>query len=244
MDVICWTAPTVAANLALDEALARSAWAVGRHLLRFWWGGPPAVAMGSNERSDQVVDAAACTRLGVEVIKRCTGGGTVLQTDTVLNYSLVTPAPDHLNLKAGFRPGADVICAILAAFGVTGIPQGSSDVAVGGRKISGNAQARRWKALLVHGTLLVDFDFDLAEKVLRYPAREPAYRHGRSHREFLITLRALGVPADRNAIEQAAIAAAQQVFGQVNTLPEADSAPGMIRAALALGRRSAGLGPT
>ncbi len=224
MDVICWTAPTVAANLALDEALARSAWSTGRPLLRFWWGGPPAVVMGSNERAEQVVDAVACARFGVDMLKRCTGGGTVLQTGSVLNYSLITPAPDHLNLKAGFRLGTDVICAILAAFGITGTPQGTSDVAVGGRKISGNAQARRWKALLVHGTLLVDFDFDLAEKVLRHPVREPEYRRGRSHRDFLVTLSALGVRADRNALENVAVQAGQRVFGRVNATRDVEDA--------------------
>jgi lipoate-protein ligase A len=217
MDVLCWSAPTVAENLALDEALARSAWDRRRRLLRFWWGGPPAVVMGSNQHAEQVVDSAACTRLGVDVLKRCTGGGTVLQTSGVLNYSLVTAAPGPLDLKAGFRPGLDVVCAILAAFGVTGVPQGTSDVAVGDRKISGNAQARRWKALLVHGTLLVDFDFDLAEGVLLHPPREPEYRRGRGHRDFLITLRELEIQADRGSIEKEAIEAAQQVFGPVTT---------------------------
>lgn len=225
MDVICWTAPTVAANLGLDEALARSAWATGRHLLRFWWGGPPAVVMGSNEQREQVADVKSCASVGVAVLKRCTGGGTVLETGGVLNYSLVTPAPDHLNLKAGFRQGTDVICAILAAFGLTGTPQGTSDVTVGDRKISGNAQARRWKSVLVHGTLLVDFDFDLAEKVLRHPVREPEYRHKRSHREFLTTLRTLGIQADRNAIESAAIQAAQRVFEAAKTLRDLDVTP-------------------
>jgi lipoate---protein ligase len=222
MDVMCWSAPTVAENLALDEALARSVWGTRRHLLRFWWGGPPAIVMGSSERPEQVVDAAACSVHGVSVLKRCTGGGTVLQTSGVLNYSLVMPAPDHLDLKAGFRQGTDVICAILAAFGVVGVPEGTSDVAVGHRKISGNAQARRWKALLVHGTLLVDFDFDLAEKVLRHPLREPEYRQGRGHRDFLVTLRALGVQADRHSIEKVAMQAAQQIFGRVNPLYGAD----------------------
>jgi lipoate-protein ligase A len=178
--------------------------------------------MGSNEQAEQVVDAAACARLGVDVLKRCTGGGTVLQTSGVLNYSLVTPAPGDLDLKAGFRQGTDVVLAILAAFGVVGKPEGTSDVAVGDRKISGNAQARRWKALLVHGTLLVDFDFDLAEKVLRHPLREPEYRRGRGHCDFVVTLRALGVWTDRKLIEKAAIEAAQQVFGRVNTLRELD----------------------
>lgn len=146
----------------------------------------------------------------------------MLQTGGVLNYSLVKPAPDHLNLKAGFRQGADVVCAILAAFGIAGAPEGTSDVAIGDRKISGNAQARRWKALLVHGTLLVDFDFDLAEKVLRHPLREPEYRHGRIHRDFMVTLRALGVQAERSLIERVAIEAAERVFGPVTTMHDGE----------------------
>jgi len=195
--------------------------------------------MGSNERPEQVVDAAACSMHGVGVLKRCTGGGTVLQTSGVLNYSLVMPAPDRLDLKDGFRQGTDVVCAILAAFGVTGTPQGTSDVAVGERKISGNAQARRWKALLVHGTLLVDFDFELAEKVLRHPLREPEYRRGRGDRDFIVTLRALGVKADRNAIEKVAIEAAERVFGPVTTSRDAEGAIRVIESQLILSERVA-----
>jgi len=223
LEVVCWSAPTVAENLVLDDALARTAWESGRCALRFWWGGPPAVVMGSSERPDHVVDEAACTRFGVEVLKRSTGGGSVLQTSGVLNYALVTPAHARIDLKAAFRLGTDLICAILDAFGLTGMPQGTSDVAVRGRKISGNAQARRWKALLVHGTLLVDFDHALAEAVLKYPPREPEYRRGRSHRDFLVTLRSFGVNADRPAIERIAIDAARQVF----RLGEADETSGM-----------------
>ena len=223
LEVVCWSASTVAENLALDDALARTARESGRCALRFWWGGPPAVVIGSSERLDQVVDEAVCARLGVEMLKRSTGGGSVLQTSGVLNYALVTPAPARLDLKGAFRLGTDLICAILDAFGLTGTPEGNSDVAVGGRKISGNAQARRWKALLIHGTLIVDFDHALAEAVLKYPPREPEYRRGRSHRDFLVTLRSLGVSGDRPAIERVALAAAQQVF----RLGEADETSGM-----------------
>ena len=212
LEIVCWSAPTVAENVTIDDALARTAWESGRRVLRFWWGGPPAVVMGSSERPDHVVDEAACAWLGVDLLKRSTGGGSVLQTTGVLNYALVTPAPARLDLKTAFRLGTDLICAILDAFGIIGTPDGTSDVAVGGRKISGNAQAQRWKALLVHGTLLVDFDYDLAEMVLRHPAREPAYRRHRSHREFMVTLRELGVRAERNAVERTAIEAARAML--------------------------------
>jgi lipoate-protein ligase A len=172
--------------------------------------------MGSSERPEQVVDAEACARLRVDMLKRSTGGGSVLQTGDVLNYSLVMPAPASLDPKPGFRSGLNLICAILAAFGIEGRPEGTSDVAVGDRKISGNAQARRWGAVLVHGTLLVDFDHDLADAVLRHPPREPSYRRGRRHRDFLVTLRALGVGLVRPAIESTAIDAARRLWRNGN----------------------------
>ena len=75
LEVVCWSARTVRENLAVDDELARTARESGRHVLRFWWGGPPAVVMGSSERPDQVVDVVACAGLGVDVLKRSTGGG-------------------------------------------------------------------------------------------------------------------------------------------------------------------------
>ena len=234
MEVLLWSAPNVAENLALDESMARTAFSTGRRLVRFWWGGPPAVVMGSSERVEQSVNSDACAELGVVVLKRCTGGGTVLQTSGVLNYSLITPAPDRLDLMAGFRQGTDLICALLDAFGIAGVVEGTSDVAVAGRKISGNAQARRWRSLLVHGTLLVDFDFDLAEKVLLHPLREPEYRRARRHRDFLVTLRALGIQADRETIQNVALQVGRRLF-QHSSTPASTETPsfhGYLSAAL------------
>ena len=85
--------------------------------------------------------------------------------------------------------------------------RGISDVVVGDRKISGNAQARRWGGVLLHGTLLRDLDLALVEACLRHPPREPEYRRGRSHRDFLTTLVDQGVLASHAEI-QATIAAA------------------------------------
>lgn len=212
LNVVCWSAPTVRENVAVDERLARSVREHGQSILRFWWGGPPAVVMGHSEREEQVIDTAACTHLGVEIVRRVTGGGSVLQTGGVLNYSLVMPDPGILDLARGFRYGTDLLVELLRMCGITGQPAGTSDIVVGDRKISGNAQARRWHALLVHGTLLVDFDLDLATAVLRHPVREPAYRGGRPHREFLVTLADLGCGIPPDTLVLMGIDAARQVF--------------------------------
>ena len=163
----------VADNLALDEAMTKTAAADGRWKLRLWWGSGPTVVVGYSEKPEQVADLEACRRLGIEVVKRSTGGGTVLQTPDVLNYSLIGPSPATLDIRAIFRSGTQLLVDALAELGLRGELKGISDVAVGDRKISGNAMARRWGGLLLHGTLLRDMDYDLLEICLRHRRRNP-----------------------------------------------------------------------
>src|SRR5713226_6021948 len=63
--------------------------------------------------------------------------------------------------------------------------EGFTDLAVNGLKFSGNAQRRKRRCLLFHGTFLLDLDLALVEKLLRPPSRQPAYRENRSRAEFL-----------------------------------------------------------
>ena len=64
--------------------------------------------------------------------------------------------------------------------------RGHTDLAIGDRKFSGNAQRRRRRAVLFHGSFLLNFDLALIEKVLRMPSKQPGYRKSRSHGEFLM----------------------------------------------------------
>lgn len=66
--------------------------------------------------------------------------------------------------------------------------QGISDLAIEKRKFSGNAQYRRRRFLLFHGTFLLHFDFSMIEKLLPVPSKQPAYRQNRSHGNFLTNL--------------------------------------------------------
>jgi lipoate-protein ligase A len=56
LELLCRSEPTVAQNLAFDDTMVRTAPETGRHSLRFWWGGPPAVVMGFSEKANQAVD--------------------------------------------------------------------------------------------------------------------------------------------------------------------------------------------
>src|SRR5260370_1685230 len=83
------TLPSLAANLALDEALLLEAEAGGRQVLRTWdWSGP-AVVLGAAGRLAQEVHEDACRRDGVPILRRASGGGTVLLGKGCLCFSLV-----------------------------------------------------------------------------------------------------------------------------------------------------------
>ena len=207
LEILIAPSASVARNLEIDEEMTRSGGGAGRAGLRLWWGSAPAVVVGNSERPEIVADLAACERLGIPVLRRKTGGGTVLQTPDVLNYSLTAPGARLLDVRIVFELGALLLVRALANLGLHGEMRGTSDVVVGNRKISGNAQARRWGGVLLHGTLLLDLDLDLVETCLR----QPEYRRGRSHRDFLTTLRSEGVAAGPLAVQSAVVAAAWQL---------------------------------
>ena len=65
---------------------------------------------------------------------------------------------------------------------------GTSDLAVGGRKFCGNAQQRKRRFLLHHGSLLHGFDLERVGRYLKVPPRRPDYRGDRGHAVFLMNL--------------------------------------------------------
>jgi lipoate-protein ligase A len=186
------TLRTPAANLALDEALLLEAEAGrGGEVLRLWEISHPTVVLGAGCVLREDVDEAACAADGVPVRRRSSGGGTVLLGRGCLLYTLVLSYERSPQLSE-IRPSYAYILGRLSE-ALDGIvpsiePAGISDLAAGGRKFSGNAQQRKRRFLLHHGTLLYDFDLPLLARYLRHPLRQPNYRGGRGHAAFVMNL--------------------------------------------------------
>jgi lipoate-protein ligase A len=66
--------------------------------------------------------------------------------------------------------------------------QGSTDLTLHNLKFSGNAQRRKRKALLFHGTFLLGMNLALIGRYLQMPKRQPEYRSQREHEGFLTCL--------------------------------------------------------
>jgi len=175
---------------------------------------PPAVA--ALEAAEVVVvvsrsrDAARevhlerCRRDGVSVVQRPSGGGAVVLAPGVVVASVLHAATAGLFPEPHFARYCAAVAGALASCGVHGVARsGISDLCLGDRKVAGTS-LRLWRSrALFQVSVLVDVDVSLLEHYLAEPTRAPAYRAGRSHREFVMTLREAGA-----AVTGAAVAAA------------------------------------
>jgi lipoate-protein ligase A len=168
-----------------------------------WEATRPVVIVGRSHHTAEDVILDACAADGVPVLRRFSGGGTVVLGPGCLNYAVALPLvsqPGLADVAASFRL---VLGRIVTALGIPGVAiEGRTDLAIGGKKVSGNAQRRGRRALLQHGTLLYNFDPALALRYLKEPARRPAYRAERNHSAFMGNL-----PLDRERV-QASLASA------------------------------------
>lgn len=199
------TLPTPEENLACDEALLDFCEdGCDDGILRFWEHSQPFVVLGYSNKAQTEANLDAARRANLPVLRRCTGGGAVVQGPGCLNFSLILRITEDGPLKSITETNVhimnrhkDALAPLLKAEGQASSPvsvvavRGHSDLALGDLKFSGNAQRRRHKLLLFHGTFLLDVDIDLIERVLPIPSRQPDYRRDRRHREFLTNLRSI-----------------------------------------------------
>ena len=168
-------------NLAWDDNLL----AGEQEALRLWESPVPFVVMG---RSGQV-EREVRLPVNIPVLRRSSGGGTVLQGPGCLNYTLVLSLTSRPILVSVERSYTELLSAVVRTLGIGGLEVVGSDILYQSRKISGNAQRRSRGWLLHHGTILYE-PFHLAdiEHTLREPFRQPPHRQGRPHHEFLTKL--------------------------------------------------------
>lgn len=144
------------------------------------------VVVGRGGRAGVEVDLAAARAAGVPVLRRRGGGCAVLLDPGNLVASLVVPLAGIGGVTTAFRAATAWIVDGLAGCGVPGVVgAGVSDLALGDRKVGGSCIQRTRGLVYYSTTLLFDPDLDLMERVLPHPPREPAYRRGRTHRDFL-----------------------------------------------------------
>ena len=189
------TLPTPAENLACDEALLEWCEAGGYSgdgILRFWEPERHFVVLGYSNRARQEANFDACRARDIPILRRCSGGGSVLQGPGCLNYTLVLPMASEAALESITGTNRFIMerqrDALAPLAGEAVGVRGYTDLALGNLKFSGNSQRRKRRWVLFHGTFLLDFDLALVAEVLLPPPRQPDYRQNRAHLEFITRL--------------------------------------------------------
>ena len=225
MKLLDLTLDDPAANVALDDALVEAADARLAALdssnnanddgaefetLRLWEPARPMVVLGRSSRIAEEVDVDACRAAGAAIVRRASGGATIVTAPGCLMYAVVLSyrvRPELRAIDAAHRFVLERIAAGLKTLTGNVVLRGTSDLASVGpdaseRKVSGNSMRCRREFMLYHGTLLYDFPLEVVGRLLRTPPRQPDYRQGRNHGEFVANL-----PATQQQLRQAIAAA-------------------------------------
>ena len=197
MQLLELTLPSPAANLALDEALLLEAEAaeVPQETFRLWEPAEPMIVVGSSTKVAEEVDLMQAEKLGIPVLRRPSGGLTIVTGPGCLMYSLVLSyrlRPQLRSLDEAHRYVLDRIAKAIQTKAPGIQRRGISDLAIAERKISGNSVRCKRDNMLYHGTLLYDFPLAVISQCLKRPPRQPEYRENRDHASFVDNLRVPG----------------------------------------------------
>jgi lipoate-protein ligase A len=162
-----------AENMAVDQSLLDDAARSGTATLRLYRWDPPCLSFGRNDAAAALYDRAKMEQLGIDVVRRPTGGSAVWHEHEV-TYAVAAPIEMFGSLRQAYHTIHERLAAALRSLGAgvtlapTRLPAlqpsrrsacfGSAvggEILAGGRKLVGSAQLRKGGAFLQHGSILL-----------------------------------------------------------------------------------------
>jgi lipoate-protein ligase A len=161
-------------NMAIDEALLLTCESHSLPVLRFYQWENPTLSLGYFQNFSEV-NVIECERMGIDWIRRPTGGRAVLHDDE-LTYSVIAPLEKmstsievsyemlsealaigikklglyaQLTTRHKSRDNKNPVCFVAPAY---------SELTIYGKKVIGSAQMRTKHALLQHGSIPITLD--------------------------------------------------------------------------------------
>ncbi|WP_037570581.1 lipoate--protein ligase family protein [Phaeacidiphilus oryzae] len=188
-----------ALHMALDQVLTEEV-AAGRRppTLRVWEWASPAVIIGSFQSLRNEVDLDAAARLGVDVVRRVSGGGAMfVEPGNTITYSLSVPDSlvQGLSFADSYAYLDDWVLGALGDMGIQAWYQPLNDIATEQGKIAGAAQKRLVGpgggpgAVLHHVTMSYDIDVEKMLRVLRIGKEKMSDKGTRSAKKRVDPLR-------------------------------------------------------
>lgn len=150
-------------NLAIEEYILENFGETDTYLL-FYVNGP-SIIIGRNQNTIEEINTDYVEANNIKVVRRLSGGGAVYHDEENLNFSFITK--DDGESFQNFQKFTQPIVDALNERGVPAELQGRNDIAVEGRKISGNAMFSTRGRMFSHGTLMLNSKIDELTKALK-----------------------------------------------------------------------------
>ena len=182
------------ANIALDEALLEAAEAgeTQTEILRLWTPSQPIVVLGRSSPHLTEVNLKYCLENEIPFIRRCSGGASIVTADGCLMYAVLLDyrlRPHLRMLEQAHRFVMGKLQTALSSMGIETKFQGTCDLTIDNRKFSGNALRCKKNWMIYHGTMICrEMETGLISRCLGNPKRQPDYRAGRTHSDFVTRL--------------------------------------------------------
>jgi lipoate-protein ligase A len=155
----------------------------------------PMVVLGRGSDPEIELYVDNCIEDNVQVVRRRGGGCAVVIDPGNVVVSMVLPMKRLGGVTMYFNWMSILVMVGLTEIGVPNLRRkGISDIVLENRKVAGSCVWCSKGFLYYTATLLVQPQVELMERYLRYPPKEPDYRLGRSHRDFVGRLDTVPIP--------------------------------------------------
>ena len=138
------------------------------------WVVSPTVIFGRHQVMEAEVNVDYCRANGIAMYRRKSGGGCVYADGGNLMMSMISP---NRHSEVVFQSFLDRVSGVLRECGFAAVKSEHNDIMVEGMKVSGNACYALPTGTIVHGTLLVNVDFDVLQQAIT-PSVEKLSKHG------------------------------------------------------------------
>lgn len=170
----------------LDNALLDGVRSTGKPGLNIYVPQQPVIVLGRSNKVELELFEDAVLKDGVEVWRRKAGGGAVVLDPGNVVVSVAVPSKGIGHIDFYVDRITTWFLAGLESVGIQGVRrEGYSDLVIGDRKVSGSCMFNSRELFYYSATLLCKPDIALMERYLRHPPKEPDYRNGRPHRDFV-----------------------------------------------------------
>lgn len=158
-----------------------------------WIPDQPYLILGLSNKIEKSIISQTVLEDHVKVYKRPSGGETVILTPKTLVLSTTVRTEGFSDPQLFFRKINNIIIEKLQSLQIKDVTyRGISDICIGNKKILGSSIYRKKNKVFYHAVLNVSESIDLISKYIAHPPREPEYRKGRDHKDFVTSIKEAG----------------------------------------------------